>query len=210
MLKIIIAVLLTSTAAFSQYEEYESYQTFSDIDKYQRDYGLVVIPSLMYSSVDESNEVTGASVNDRARDLFFYDFKIGYIFRGGFYFGLLYAGESVDINSNSPKTTRESLGASIGYIRHGWSLAATLFPYSKQDLDGTADVAKYSEGLGFQLDAGYFFRLSPYFSLGPQLTYKSIQYSDAESATTSVTADANSTHSVFTPMLTLMINLYRG
>ena len=212
MLKILLSALFFASTALGQsaYEEYESYQTFTDIDKYQRDYGLVFLPAMMYTSVDENNSLdNGGSINSRGRDLFFYDVKLGYIFRGGFYFGLQYSGDAVDINGSQPKNTRESVGISFGYNRAGVALTGTFFPYSKQTLEG-ADAAQYSDGMGFQLDAAYYFRLGNYFSFGPQLTYKSIQYTEAESASTNVNFDANSTHGIFTPMLAIMINLYRG
>ena len=99
---------------------------------------------------------------------------------------------------------------SIGYYRRGWALGAHYFPYSKQTLVGTTDVSEYSDGMGFQVDVGYYFRLTRFLSVGPQLVYKSIQYGEGESATTNNDADASSTHSVFTPMLSFIVNIYRG
>ena len=210
MFRILIFILLTGPQVFAQYEDYGSYETFSDLDKYQRDYGLIFTPSLIYTTIEESNQVGTNTVSDRSRGLLFYDIRLGYVFRGGFYFGLLYAGETQEVNSSAPTTSRESLGISFGYLRHGWSLSGTFFPYSKQTLTNTTDVSQYSEGLGFQVDAAYYFRIGNYFSVGPQLVFKSINYGQAESATTSVNANASSTHSVFTPMLSMIINLYRG
>jgi hypothetical protein len=86
----------------------------------------------------------------------------------------------------------------------------TFFPYSKQELENTADISRYSEGLGFQLEAGYFFRLNRHFSIGPQFVYKNIQYGEGVDALTSVSGDASSSHTIFTPMVSLLINLYRG
>ena len=212
MLRLITVILLFSSSGAAQYDEYESYQTFSDLDKFQRDYGLVFLPGLTYSSIKENNDVTGATVNDRSRSLLFYDLRLGYIFRGGFYFGILYAGEAVDINSAAPKNERESVGLSFGYMHWGWALTGTFYPYSKQTLvgSGATDVSVYSEGIGYQVDAAYYFRLGHYFSIGPQIVYKSLSYGKAESASTSVNANANSQHDIFTPMVSLLINLYRG
>lgn len=208
-------ILLMFTVFFSisshaQYEEYESYQTFSDLDKYQRDYGLVVIPAGIYYLIDESNSVPGATVSDRQREVLLYDLRMAYIFRGGFTFGLLYSGESQNINNGGPKTDRSSIGLSFGYIKWGWTFVGSYLPYSLQTLSGTTDVSEYSKGSGFQLDFAYHFRLSPYFSIGPQLSYKNIIYKEGESATTNLDATADSNHSVLTPMISLMINLYRG
>ena len=210
MIRLILFTLLVPALTFGQYEDYESYETFDDLDKYQRDYGLIFSPSFIYSTIDESNQVTGGTVNDRSRSLLLYDVRLGYVFRGGFYFGLLFAGETVDINTNSPSSSRQSIGISFGYLRKGWFISGHAFPYSKQTLTGTTDVSEYSDGLGFQLDAAYYFRLGRFVSLGPQLVYKSIQYGEGESAVTSVDADAQSQHTVLTPMLTLIFNLYRG
>ncbi len=209
---IVVLILFFSFPAFSQYEDYQSYETFSDLDKYERDYGLIFTPGLMYSNVDENNQVAVAPVNNRTRGLLFYDARLGYVFRSGFFFGILYAGETQDINSGGTKTSRESVGMSLGYIKWGWAFTGTFFPYSKQEIliPGNTDVATYSEGLGFQVDAAYYFRLGRYFSVGPQFVYKSLRYGKAESATTSVNANASSQHSVFTPMISMIINLYRG
>ncbi|MEM7646365.1 MAG: hypothetical protein AAF203_05605 [Pseudomonadota bacterium] len=161
---IVVVFLFVASTAEAQYDEYESYQTFEDLDKYQRDFGLVFSPSFMYISVNEDNQVNGATVTDRTRDLFFYDLRFGYIFIGGFYFGLMYSAESVDINTSSPKNSRESIGLGFGYTRYGWSFAAHVLPYSKQTLTGTADISEYSDGFGFQLDLAYYFRLGRFVS----------------------------------------------
>lgn len=199
-----------ASVAQGQYEDYESYQTFTDLDKYQRDYGLIFTPSFIYMNVDENNSAPGQVVSSRSRNILFYDMKFGYIFRGGFYFGLLYAGESQNINTSRPESTRESLGMSFGYIRWGWALTATFFPYSKQTLTGASDVSEYADGLGFQADVAYYFRLGNHVSVGPQLVYKSINYSEAEAATGNLDYTADSQHSVLTPMITLIFNIYRG
>lgn len=206
---LILMLILSTTVGHGQYEDYKSYETFSELDKWERDYGLVFAPSLMYTKVTENNEITGTTATDRSRNLLFYDLQLGYIFRNGFYFGVLYTGESQDINTSSPTTTRSSLGATFGYIKYGWAFRGTFFPYSKQSLENATE-ATYTEGMGYQLDAAYYFRLGRYFSVGPQFVFKSFRYGKAENATTSVNTDATSQHDVFTPMLSLLINLYRG
>lgn len=212
MIRTLVIVLLISTSGWAQYEDYQSYETFSELDRYQRDYGLIFVPSLMYMNIQESNEVTGGTANDRGRGVFLYDVRLGYIFRGGFYFGILYAGESQDIENSAtslPTTNRESVGMSFGYIYKGWSFVGTVYPYSKQSLEN-ADALTYSEGFGYQLDAAYYFRMGRYFSIGPQLVFKSIDYGKAENAVTNVNTDASASHTVFTPMISMIINLYRG
>lgn len=205
-----LSLFFLSSYSSAQYEEYESYQTFSDLDKYQRDYGLVLLPGAVYYSIQESNTVGSSTVSDRKRNVLFYDARMYYIFRGGFTFGLLYGGESQDINGGAPKTQRTNIGMTFGYIKWGWTALATYLPYSVQTLSGTTDVSEYSKGSGFQMDFAYHFRLGSNFSIGPQITYKNIQYKEAESATTSVDADASSTHTVVVPMISIMINLFRG
>ena len=199
-----------SAHSYGQYEEYESYQTFSDLDQYQRDFGLVLLPSAIYYSVNESNSVTGSTVNDRKRDVSLYDLRMYYIFRGGFTFGLLYGVESQDINGGGPKTDRTNIGLTFGYIKWGWTALASYLPYSVQTLSGTADISEYSKGSGVQLDMAYHFRLGRYFSIGPQITFKSINYKEGESVATGSDATASSTHTVLTPMISMMFNLFKG
>ncbi len=64
--------------------------------------------------------------------------------------------------------------------------------------------------MGVQLDAGYFFRVSPYISIGPQFVYKNLRYGKATNAVTNVSSDSSSSHTIFTPMVSLLFNLYRG
>jgi hypothetical protein len=202
-------ILLVCSSAIAQYEDYESYQTFSDLDQNQRDYGLTLLSSFIYTDISESNSVTGQTFSDRKRNLLIYDFKMGYIFRGGFYFGLLYSGDTQDIDTTSPKTNRESLGLTFGIVRRGFSFMGSYMPYSRQSISGALDVTEYSKGSGFQLDFSYYFRLGRFLSIGPQLAYKSYQYNEAEDLT-NFDSTANSKHRVLTPMLSLLINLYRG
>ncbi len=210
MSKILLLIFLVSVHAHAQYEEYESYETFTELDKFQRDYGLILSPSFMYSSIEENNQVSGATPTDRTRSLLFYDLRLGYIFRGGFYFGILYSGETENINDSAPETTRESVGLSFGYTRKGWSVTGTFIPYSKQSLQNTLDYSAYTEGMGYQIDGAYYFRLGRFFSIGPQLVFKSLKYGKGENVSTSVNQDATSQHDVLTPMLSMVINLYRG
>jgi len=211
MLRLILVLCFISSSALAEdYDEYKTYDTFTELDKYQRDFGLIFLPGLMYSNIEENNEISGATVSDRKRGLIYYDVRLGYIFHSGFYFGILYGGESQDINNSQPMTSRESVGMSFGYMRRGWAFTGTFYPYSKQTLENTTDISAYTEGLGYQLDAAYYFRIGSHFSFGPQLVFKSFRYGKGENATTSVNNDASSQHDVFTPMITIMINLYRG
>lgn len=172
-------------------------------------YGLVLVPSVMFNNINENNQATGATLVDRSRSLLFYDIRLGYISLSGFYFGFMFAGETQDINTRSPVSTRQSMGVSFGFIKYGWALTGSLLPYSKQALTNSADIANFSEGMGYQVDVAYYFSLGRYFSVGPQLVYKDIHYGKAENASTRVNSDASSQHNVFTPMLSMMINLYR-
>ncbi|MCJ8275294.1 MAG: hypothetical protein MJK18_00495 [Bdellovibrionales bacterium] len=207
---LIIFATLFSVNSWAQYEDYESYQTFSDLDEYQRDYGLVFMPAATFFQVDENNSVSGQNVNNRKREIFLYDLKLYYIFRGGFTFGLLYGNERQVVNSNAPKTERTNIGLTFGYVRWGWTALATYLPYSIQTLEGTADISEYSKGTGVQVDLAYHLRLSRWFSVGPMMSYRYINYDQAENATTSVNANASSTHSEFIPFISLMFNIHRG
>ncbi|MCB0378841.1 MAG: hypothetical protein KDD33_10135 [Bdellovibrionales bacterium] len=209
-MRLFLMILLFCQVAGAQYEKYEAYQTFSDLERYERDYGLAFLVSGVSYLIDEKNQVSGTSVNDRSRLVTLMDLKLSYIFRGGFYFGILFGSESQNINRGGPKTSRESLGFSFGYVRYGWTFLGSWLAHSVQKVEGATDVSEYAKGSGFQLDLAYHWRLNSYFSLGPQLSYKSITYREAESATGAVDADADSTHNILVPMVSLIINLYRG
>jgi hypothetical protein len=207
---IILSLLFVPHLAWSQYEDYASYDSFTELDNRQKDWGLVFLPSFIYTSTSEANETTGATAIDYERTTLSYDVRIGYIFKSGFYFGCLYAGENSDVDNSLPETSRTSFGFSFGYIKWGFQAAATFYPYSRQEITSAPNIVQsYSKGTGFQVDVGYLYRLNDTFSVGPQLVYKSINYGEAISTTNAVT-DANSAHNIFTPMLAVMINLYRG
>lgn len=208
---VFLICLFFSATTFAQYDDYQSYQTFTDLDRDQIDFGLVFVPSFGYLSINEQNDVPGDTVIDRKRDVLLYDLRMGYVFRGGFYFGILVTGESHEVNTRAPKADRQGVGLSLGFLKNGWNVTGHFFPYSKQELVGTGDtISEYSNGTGFQLDAAYYFRISRYVSVGPQLVYKSFQYGEAENSVTNNDSSAGSTHTVLSPMLSFMFNLYRG
>ena len=209
-LLILISTFLGFDQASAQYEDYSSYQSFTDLDEAQTDYGLYFSPSLMYLAVDEDNEINNFNATDRSRGVLAYDLKLGYIFRDGFSFGILFSADNVTVNGGNPENDRESVGLNFGYMTGGFAISATYFLTSTQNLTGAGDVSQYSEGTGYQVDVGYFYRLNSFFSLGPQIVYKSFTYTEGESATTRLKADASSTHTFFTPMFAMFFNLYRG
>jgi hypothetical protein len=210
---LIFVLCLISSVSRAQYEDYDSYETFSELDRFERDFGLMMTPSFMYLDVNEDNDVTNVTVNDRIRGLLFYDIRLGYGFHSGFYFGILYSGETQNVENSatsSLQNSRESIGLTVGYIKRGWALTASFLPYSKKTASTeVTDIAVYSEGMGFQLDAAYYFRLGRFVSVGPQLTFRSIQYRKGEQAANQVNSDANSQHTIFTPMISMIFNLYR-
>ena len=203
---LVLLQALSISVSHAQYEDYEGYQNFGLDESRYTEYGFAFTPSLIYLDITEDNQYTGGTATDRSRTVGLYDLRLGYFFRRGFYFGMAYSLENQKINQSGVETDRTSIGMTLGYKKRGWTLFATYFLHSAQTLENTSDnITDYSKGSGFQFDFSYHFKVSPFFSLGPMVTYKSFQYKEAQNSSNSTT-DASSTHSALTPMLSLMFH----
>ena len=137
---------------------------------------LVVSPGIgYYSSTTEEN---GNSVESKQTRI---DGRFGYILPMGLYLGGLYAhtsGESCLSGFGCADEDSFSVGPSIGYF----SMMGfyTMFTYHIMGEKGDAD--KYTGAQGPQVDLGWVFPLTSYFSIGPQLTWRSIEYEKYEAA----------------------------
>jgi|GEM_PF-3465084 len=170
--------------------------------------GYLLMPSFTYVDINERNSVTGGTATNYERGLTLMDFKLGHTFRGGFYFGLMYSNESHGVSDLSLVNNRESFGVSAGYLKGGWSFVGTYFFQSRQLIEPETEAyIEYDEGSGFQIELGYHFYISKYIHVGPTVVYKDFRYSEAEDSA-GTDAEADSRHSVITPMLSLIFVLH--
>jgi hypothetical protein len=116
-----------------------------------------------------------------------YDLSLGYQVHPNVYLGLKYQSENEETKTsgyssaslnNSSKSTRTSLGASLGYVTQTYHLMFTYYVDSKWRLNTTTSSGsnRYEyAGSGMQLDVGYKIPLWS-FIFGPQLSYKMYTY----------------------------------
>lgn len=140
-----------------------------------------VAPSLFYHSGLRSR-----SSKDK-EDYLVYELKAAYNAYEGLFTGLSYQVEteeketsgyaSASLNASS-KSTRTSMGPTVGYVATTFHVLLTYFFDSKWKLDTTTSggTNKYEySGTGLQLDLGYKIELwKTYF--GPQISYKKFEY----------------------------------
>lgn len=119
------------------------------------------------------------------------DIKVGYLNGNGLYLGGLYGfgSSESDAGAGAIDNKETVYGASIGYV------GATGFYLTGHYLfAGKTDVLE--EGNGFQLDFGHLSNVTSTFVVGVQVSYRSIDYKEKDTAIKVKTT-------AFYPMLTL-------
>ena len=121
------------------------------------------------------------------KDYLVYDLKVAYNIANGFFAGLAYqvendnsetSGYSSAALNNTSKSTRISMGPSVGYVAATFHFLLTYYFDSKWQLDTTTSTgsSKYNySGSGLQADIGYKIELGKIY-FGPQLSYKKYTY----------------------------------
>ena len=210
----LLFVLLSffNTAEARDYGDYHNdHDNDSSSSRTADHWGYLLMPSFTYIDVDEDNEVPGGATaaNDYRRGVTLFDAKLGHTFRGGFYVGVMYANELHGISDIDLANTRESFGVSAGFLKGGWSVIATYFFHSRQLIEpDTEPYVEYDDGQGFQIELGYHFQVNSFLHIGPTIAYKNFTYAEAEDAT-GVDADADSNHTMLTPMLSMIFVLHK-
>lgn len=153
---------------------------------------FVISPGINYVSV-KTEATTPATVSAEGDGLGI-DMRLGYIFPMGFYIGGMYSYLSGSFAfapslGSDAKDSGSLLGPTIGYYNPmGFNMLFTyhLMGDSKSELNGV--TATFKGASGFQFDIGWNFPITSVFGLGPQITYKSIEYGKVDTGT-EVTTD---------------------
>ncbi len=134
--------------------------------------GIVFSPMVGYYNYNDDYKNTTTSPAQDQRSHFLYDIRMGYLFNTKlkFYLGLIYSAMKRDYTPGTIQ--RISAGASAGFAANNFAILAHFFPWSEYN----SPNFRASDGVGFQLDAGYYAPLSKAFSLGMQFTYRNITY----------------------------------
>jgi hypothetical protein len=128
---------------------------------------FVFSPSLFYKTYSEGDNGSSVDVTET-----YYDVNLDYLGASGLLLGGIYSHMSRE--QGSSETARTAYGVSIGYTDTSWFLRGHYFLSSEYEV-GTN--RKYTDGKGYQLDVGYWFQGFSKLKLGPQLTYRSLNYS---------------------------------
>ena len=150
---------------------------------------LIFAPGVGY--VDRQTEATQPATVDQSSAETRFDLKLGYVLPMGLYLGGMYAFlDSEDCVGNTcSDSSGFYAGPSIGY--HSLTGFYALFTY--QILGEVGDTNKLTGAQGPQVDLGWVFPLTSYFAIGPQITYRSIEYDKLETPTGSQDTDTKDT-----------------
>ena len=155
--------------------------------------GFVFTPSITYMTQDVDDGTTPQDVK-----LTLIDMRLGYIMDFGLYVGGMYSIQDQDIFSND--SSDAFFGPSVGYYNSGFFAVATLFIHGEKDFSqGNTKLTNVS---GFQVDLSYLTPITDGVFLGPQLTYQSVEFAEAEVA--GVSSSTNFSFTSVSPYFSLL------
>ncbi len=150
---------------------------------------LVLSPGLGYYSDSQEATQPAPGTNSETTETRG-DLRLGYVLPMGLYLGGMYS----FINSETCGATCTDnsgflVGPTLGY--HSMMGFYTLLTYHIMGEQG--DQTKFTGGKGPQVDIGWVFPISTYVSIGPQITWRSIEYDKVEGSGTSIDTDLKRT-----------------
>jgi hypothetical protein len=122
---------------------------------------IVFAPALNYTTAKEDNSETSSLIAD---------LRLGTVIGTSFYVGGIYHIQRDDSNGSS--TNAWAAGPTAGLYLGNFSL---IFSYHLISERQTPSV-KYTEGKGPQVDVAYAFDLGSGVKMGPQITWRELQY----------------------------------
>lgn len=154
---------------------------------------IVFAPSITYSSTEI--ESPGGTTDS---DSMVIDLKVGYQHASGLILGANYSMNNMALFNDDDSGF--SLGPMVGFSHYNGFYA--LFSYFIMgEFEQGNSTTTLTEGMGPQVDIGWVFPITSSFSLGPQITYKSITYDTIESAGVETTQENTITE--INPFITL-------
>ncbi len=132
--------------------------------------GFVLGPSLLYNETKVENGGTTGKTTVTAIDV-----RAGYLFPQGLFLGGIYNNETVKSGGFEQKGVH--YGPSVGYVAKSFNFIASYLMAGELSYSGGS---KRIEPTGPQLDVGYVFDVGSNLSVGPQITWRSLEYAKAE------------------------------
>lgn len=154
---------------------------------------LILSPALSY----EERKIEDASGTTKTTETTV-DVRAGYSYPGGFYIGGIYNSENTKIDASYDEKGTH-YGASVGYVSKTWNMIGSYIFGGERTYTGGVKRIDVS---GPQVDLAYMFDLSGGAMLGPQLTWRSIEYTKVEFA--GVKTDSKYKITDVRPMIALM------
>ncbi len=144
---------------------------------------VLINPNLTYFS-RKLEQTAGNNQTAGKIDMLTIDAKAGYIFDFGLFVGGQVAYEMGKSGGND--VTNYNVGPSVGYLSDdtGFFVSATYHLLGMSDLDAGG---KYDKGQGLQIDLAYPMPITDSLKFGPQISYKSIKYTDNDAGAADVT-----------------------
>lgn len=140
----------------------------------------VFSPALSYRTEKVKDTVGGVVNTTTDTSNFTADLRMLYAVSGSVYFGGMY--KIIKNTSFSADTTGSAAGPTLGFSTGGFSMFATYHLMG----DYKTTTTSYTDGKGLQLDFSYHVMVGGNFGLGPQISYRDVQY--AKYTTGGVTA----------------------
>lgn len=134
-------------------------------------------PSFSYFKLEDENG--GAATSEL--ELTTYDFKLGYVHSSGLFLGGMYQMSKF----NDDQAT--AVGPTLGFKHYSGFYA--LFTYFLMAEQESGASTTFTDGMGPQIDVGWMFPLTYMFYIGPQISYRSINYSKVDISGASVETD---------------------
>ncbi len=150
---------------------------------------FVISPGVGYYS-DKQDQSTPGVINQETTETRL-DLRVGYVLPMGLYLGGTYA-----------HTSQEACGGGVCGDNSGSMMGPTIGYYSMQGfytlltyhiMGEMGDTTKFTGAQGPQVDFGWVFPLSSFFAIGPQITWRSIEYDKIESGGTTIDTDYKQT-----------------
>jgi len=153
--------------------------------------GFNLVPSLFYSNSESKNNDTGDKTQETN---LFISTRLGVTLKGGLYIGAIYDLETTDDGTDKLETSNMSL--SLGFTENGSYIVLHYFMDTSREISSTTTYT----GKGKGVDFGHHFKIGNTFSLGAQISFRTIQFDTSDVSGAESNIDIETERAI--PMLT--------
>lgn len=146
--------------------------------------GFSVNAAIFYANSESDLTKIGGSKSENSQT--YYDLSLGYTWASGLYLGGIYGSHQDDSGNN--EISENYLGASLGYHMSGWEFNAHYFLSAENETSSTTSL---TDGSGIGVDLAYLWNINSNFRVGPQLGYRSFNYTKYKSSGSKTEADTS-------------------